>query len=84
MSYAAYDMLHLQLNRILVAQLILLVVTIQICPLASILLIIMLLLLNAAKNPSALISPIGHSFCDTSQWKMFHKLNYGRLKLAGL
>ena len=36
--------------RILEAQLILLVVTIQICPLASILLIIMLLLLNAAKT----------------------------------
>ena len=48
MSYAAYDMLHLQLDRILVAQLILLVVTFNMLPLASILLIIMPLLLFAA------------------------------------
>ena len=48
MSYAAYDMLHLQLNRILVAQLILLVVTFNMLPLAFILLIIMLVLMFAA------------------------------------
>ena len=46
-------MLHLQLYRILVAQLILLVVTFNMLPLASILLIIMLLLLFAAEKPSA-------------------------------
>ena len=53
-------MLHLQLYRILVAQLILLVVTFNMLPLASILLIIMLLLLFAAENLLHLYFPIGH------------------------
>ena len=57
MSYAAYDMLQLQLYRILVAQLILLVVTFNMLPLAFILLIIMLLLLFAAEIPSAPLFP---------------------------
>ena len=63
-SYAAYNIAPPADIMILEAQLILLVVTIQICPLASILLIIMLLLLNAAKTFCP-FPPIGHSVCVT-------------------
>ena len=71
MSYATYDMLHLQLNRILVAQLILLVVTFNMLPLAFILLIIMPLLMFAAKIPSAPLFPLSVIFCVTQKWTMF-------------
>ena len=60
-SYAAYHIAPPADIMSLEAQLILLVVTIQICPLASILLIIMLLLWYAAKTFLP-ISPY-RSFC---------------------
>ena len=84
MSYAAYDMLQLQLNRILVAQLILLVVTFNMLPLAFILLIIMLLLLFAALKPSAPLFPIGHFSVLTTSYGCRILFYDGRLKLVGL
>ena len=69
-------MLHLQLYRILVAQLILLVVTFNMLPLASILLIIMLLLLFAAEKPSAPFISLSAIFCVAQKWTMFRSMRW--------